>query len=249
MKRILSILALLFCMQLEAQVVNTEKKRLRNPNQGLNGSLDLGLALIRNTNDILQFNTRINLNYLRKKHLIMLLGDFGFFRANKSALENRGFGHLRYNYELDRRFILEAFSQNQYNQIQKIGDRSLWGAGPRMRILENDSARFFVGALYMYEYEEVSDSLESRNRDHRMSAYLSAGYTVKKLFSIDNITYFQPMLRDFADFRIASETNFLFHLTTRLSLKISFVLNHDTRPPEEIENTFYRLTNGLKFKF
>lgn len=249
MKKVLLLICLSLSFALQAQVVNTEKKRARNLDEGLNGSVDLSLALIRNSNDIIQLKSRINLNYVKKKHLVFALGDFGLFRANKSALVNRGFAHLRYNYEAHKRVIVEAFTQNQYNQIQKIRFRSLVGAGPRFRLLENDSARFFVGTLYMYEYEEVADSVGQFNRDHRLSSYVSAGYTFNKLFSIDNITYFQPKINDWGDFRISSETQLLFHLTTYLSLNISFILNHDTQPPEGIENTFYSLTNGLKFRF
>ena len=248
-RTLLILLLILFSIKYTtAQVINAEKKRKGESGQGWEGNVDLGLSYTKNTKEILQLTSRANVQWTKENQTVLLLSDLRLMSVNQSNIQNRGFQHARYNYEFRPYLIPEAFIQAQYNQLWKIDLRVLAGAGPRFRILNTDSSRIYLGTLLMYEYENIADSLE-RNRDLRLSSYLSTGFAVNDRFRIDHITYYQPKVNLLSDFRISSETVFKFFLTTRLAFKTTFSINYDSRPPDGLENTFISWSNSLSFNF
>lgn len=231
-----------------AQVVHTEKKRLQSTEDGWTGNLDVNFSLVQNTRRIVQLGNRINAQYQKEKHWLLLLNDLTLMQVNENALQNRGYQHVRYNYAVRPYLIPEGFAQVQYNQVWKINLRFLAGAGPRFRIVENDSTRLYLGTLVMYEYEEAADRTEF-NRDVRLSSYVSGGIALQPWMELNHISYFQPKLNDWSDFRISTETSLQFSVTSRLKFKSTFELSYDARPPEGLQNTFYSWKNGLSFHF
>lgn len=249
MRRLLLLLACFgFVIQGFCQVINTEKKRLNQDEDGWAGNIDTGFSLIKNTRDILQFTNKVNVQYLKEKHALLLLNDFSLMSVNKESLLNRGFQHVRYSYETRPYLIPEAFVQAQYNQIWNIDLRFLVGAGPRFRILRTDTSHIYMGTLVMYEYEQIANGSEY-NRDVRLSTYLSGRYSFSPWVSVESITYFQPKVNDFADFRVSTESSLRFALTTRLGFHTTLSLSYDSRPPDDLQPTFYSWINGLTFNF
>ena len=235
---------------LQAQIVNTERMRVNADEDGWAGAFNLGLSLVNNKGEaIFSTNTSAGLEFLKKRHRILLLGNYSLLRKVEEELVDEGFGHLRYNYRMKKWLIAETFGQIQFNSIRQIQLRMLSGAGPRFRIVQNDSLYCFIGSLYMFEYEEESTP-GIIHRDHRISSYLSLGYAfLDQKFSIDNITYYQPKANQIFDYRISSQTSFTANITDHFSLKTSFNFLRDSRPPEGIPETRYSLISAFGYKF
>ena len=131
--------------------------------------------------------------------------------------------------------------------------RLLAGTGPRLRLVKTDSAQLYFGALYMFEHEEARNEFEAPEAytehlmldDHRLSTYLSAGFRFTSYLTLNHVTYFQPNLSNFSDFRISSETSLSIKLTDRLSLRTYFQLIYDTEPLIPVPNAMYVLNNGF----
>ncbi|MBK9448288.1 MAG: DUF481 domain-containing protein [Bacteroidetes bacterium] len=240
--------ALLAGVPVTAQVINTEQKRTIQDSDGWIGSVDVGFGLTKNTRTILQTNSRINAQYHKKRHTLLLLNDLSLLKVDSNSIQNSGFQHVRYAYQLRKYLIPEAFVQAQYNQVWKLDFRFLAGAGPRFQLLKNDSNRVFMGVLGMYEFEKVDGGLRY-NRDFRVSAYLSMGFGLNKKLTFESITYFQPLIRMPRDFRLSSESSLRAAITKHLGFKTSFQLNFDSRPPDGLTRMFYSFQNGLTFKF
>ncbi len=247
-KTLLTILLTSLSFLLHAQVINTEAKRIDQEEEGWAGTVDLGFSLIKNTREIIQFTNNTRVQYNRQKSRLLLLNELVVMKVDQSDLLNRGFQHVRYNYEFRRYLIPEAFVQVQYNQLWKIDLRLLAGAGPRFELFHSDSANIYLGTLVMYEYEEVNKGAEF-NRDFRLSTYLSGGFTLKQNVEFNSITYFQPRLDAWEDFRISTENSLRFGITSRLGFKTTFGLSYDSRPPDDLQNIFYSWTNGISFNF
>lgn len=248
---VLLVLAFATCMgssNLLAQVINTEQKRTIQDTDGWVGAADLGFGLTKNTRTILQTSSRISAQYHKKRHTLLLLNDLNLLKVDSNSVQNSGFQHVRYAYQLRKFLIPEAFVQAQYNQVWKLDFRFLAGAGPRFQLLKNDSNRIFMGVLGMYEFEKV-DGGQRYNRDFRVSAYLSMGFGIGKRLTFESITYFQPMIRRPRDFRLSSESSLRASITKHLGFKTSFQLNFDSRPPDDLTRMFYSFQNGLSFKF
>lgn len=243
-----------------AQIVNTEELRFNIDDQKFVGLIDLDFGLTRNKAGMsLQPGLDIRLELKNPKTRWMALGGYNLTRFTNlnrpgslpSNFTNRGFAHLRYNYDLSRKLTIEVFSQYQFDEIQEIDKRFLNGFGPRLQLAQTDSAFLYIGALYMYEYEETSDQPEGiiYNNDNRMSAYLSFGYQFNEFVNISNVTYFQPNLSDWDDYRITWKFTFSAGLNKWMAFRTAFNLVYDNRPPVTVPPAMYDLSTGFSFRF
>lgn len=248
--KILFLLSFLLYNSIRAQIVNIESKRLPSDTSGFSGSAEAGLSFNKNVNSFLILDLKSHIQYKSKdlKNLYMFLTNFRFFKSQNQKYENSGFVHFRYNRKVNNFLRWELFVQSHYNSIDKIAIRQLAGTGPRFKIEENDKIRIYLGSLYMYEYEKLIDKITKEN-NHRWSSYISFTY-----FPVDNIilfstTYYQPLFANFKDFRIHTENTFQLKIIKSLYLKLSFLLNYDTRPAPDITNLTYSFQNGLAYRF
>lgn len=231
------------------QIVHIENRRLAADKEGWSGDLNININFIQNQNDILIMNNNIKIQYARNLHSLISISENNFQRVNKTGFVNDGFQHFRYNYKYTDNITYEAFQQFQFNDVLKMKFRSLTGTGPRFTVFKNDSlkTRLYIGVLYMYEYEE--ESTGKINRHHRNSNYVSFGFPIKKNITVDMISYFQPDIFNFSDFRFSAQGIFEIRLTEKLSYLLSLNYIHDAVPPEGIRNTYYNFRNGLRYRF
>lgn len=242
-----------------AQVLNTEKLRIEAQENIWEGNLDASFGLTQSkTGQTLSLNFDGQLSYTQKRSKWMFLTGYNrktFSTTNVlgndfSVFNHFQYTHLRYNYNWTKRWTIEAFVQEQFDQVHEIDIRGLGGTGLRWELLNTDSTNLYLGALYMYEHEKNSPSdTVVYNNDHRMSTYISGGFKVKDYLTINNIVYYQPNLSAFNDFRILLETRISVRLTKKLSLNTSFNLIYDSEPPSTVPTTRYNLSNGLRFVF
>ena len=82
------------------QIINVENKRLSADKEGFVGTFDLGLNLIKNTAQILQFNNNVHLQYSKENHTYLLLNDISFVqKEGEEDWLNKGYQHFRYIYQ------------------------------------------------------------------------------------------------------------------------------------------------------
>jgi len=231
-----------------AQIVNVESKRSGDAQEGWHGALNLSLNFTRNTGDVFDYGAKGSIQYLKKRHRLLVLTDLSRVVAGGTDFINRGYEHVRYNYDFGekRKFSLEAFQQAQFNGIQRIDFRHLTGAGIRWNVLENDSLKFWVGSLPMYEYEELTTGIIERN--FRQSSYVLFFVAFKK-FEFQTINYYQPRMDDLSDFRFSSSNNIEFGVLSWLRFVTSFDLTYDTRPPAEVPGLVFTFKNAIKLEF
>ena len=128
MKRIFVLLFVsLIGYQVSAQIVNIEKKRRKNlqDTSGIFGQIDLGFNIVNNTKQIISTNAAANLTWRKNKTTLISITDFGFVSAGGDRFVNRGFQHLRYNYELNDRITWEVFypstiQRTNQNKMERI---------------------------------------------------------------------------------------------------------------------------------
>lgn len=258
-KLLLFIITSLIYVVTNAQVLNTEKFRIEAEENTWQGNLDASFNLAQSkTGQSLSLNFDGQLSYTRKQSKWMFLTGYNrktFSTTNVlgkdvSLFNHFQYSHLRYNYNFKKRWTIEAFVQEQFDQVHEIDIRGLSGTGLRWELLDTDSINLYLGALYMYDYEKNSplDSVVY-NQDHRMSTYISGGFKVKNYLTVNNIVYYQPNLSAFNDFRVLLETKISVRLTRKLLLNTSFNLIYDSEPPNTIPTTRFNLSNGFSFVF
>lgn len=231
------------------QIVNIENMRLATKKEGFTGNIDLGLNFTMNTIQFFQLGDRARIAYTRKKHYLLLLTDHSLIQTKNVDLVNLGFEHIRYNYTFrdSGTVILEVFEQAQFNKIQKINLRVLVGTGLRFHLLDKPLYQLNIGTGLMTEYEELIDF--GLSRDILSNNYISFDGQFTEHVGLNFITYFQPKLIDFGNYRIANETQLRFVINKHLTYRVVYSLSHDSRNIPDVRKTNYTFRNALSFTF
>jgi hypothetical protein len=242
------ILFIFFAISLKSQVINIENKRFLNDSNGWVGNVDFSFNVFSNTQQVLQFSNAARVQYQKNRSRFILLNDLNLIKAGNTDFANAGYQHFRYNYKISKWITMEAFTQTQYNPVLKLDFRYLLGAGPRLKLLKKTHARIYLAALYMYEYDDITD--EAINlQEHRLSSYLTCSFSIFKTIDLTSTTFYQPNLENSSDYRIANDSGLEIHINKHLNFKSSFNMLYDTKQPIGIPDLVYSFRNGLSIKF
>jgi len=251
MKKPYSAFILFFSMLAAActgQVLNIEQERIRTDTTGWSGNARISFELVRNQKQVLNLNGRFHVQFKTLRTLSLFLADYGLLRADRSDFSNSGIGHIRFNYKIRPWLTAEAFAQVQSNKILGVRFRGLLGAGPRFRIVAMESFRLYAAALTMFEHEELETS--GIISDHfRLSSYASWTWKLSEIVTLVQTTYFQPRVDEPADFRTASQADFMMRISRRFSISLSFNQLYDTRPPAGVVRSVYSIKNVISMDF
>lgn len=232
-----------------AQIVNVESLRRISDTSKWSGAANLDIGLIKNTRSIFKITNRIRLQYNSEKNLYLFINDVKLEKVEDNSFVNKGIQHLRYNRKIAERLKLEVFAQSQYDAISAIKFRGLLGVGPRFKLSKSKDYRLYLGTLLMYEHEESSNNTIAILRDFRGSTYFSCSLYPLENISLVSTTYYQPLLKQFSDFRISNETSLGIKVLKNLLFKTTFTYNFDANPIIGIPKTQYELTNGIVYTF
>lgn len=231
-----------------AQIVNIESRRIITDTTGFNGHADFNFFANQSKYRLLTFGSEAQVQYKTRNSLLLLLGNINYTKAQETDYLNDGFVHLRYNYKFGKRVRWEAFAQVQYNRLLALKQRELLGTGPRFKIADRKTIHAYLGILAMYEHEILSTA-EPQQYNFRSSQYLSWTISKDKKISFTGTMYYQPLYRNFADYRISGQYNFMVLLSQKLYLKNTLNLLYDSRPAMGAVNTLYNFMAGLGYLF
>lgn len=247
--KLITILFLLFLgYYSEAQIINIEKRRPEDKDKNLIGRTDLSLDLNKSISTIFTAKNSTHIQYHDSNNVYLFLTNLQLMRVDTTNYLNNGFFHFRYNYNMPNKWlIIEAFTQVQFNRIQKIQRRFLWGGGLRFKIFDEEKIRLYSGVASMYEFELYLDN--SFQDLIRMSNYIAFEYNPSPQFTFRHTTYYQPQINDFTNFRLTNETSFEATIIKNFRFRTSFNHSFDSKPAPSIQKVFYRLSNGFVYRF
>ncbi len=250
MIRLLSVLFLYqaFLVLLPAQIVNIEDKR-RNISDSIGWyeRADLSFNWVKNTQTILNLSGGFQLEFQHLNRRVLSITNVQFVKAGETSFVNQGFQHLRYNISYSPWYTHEFFGQLQYNENLQIKLRALLGSGGRFLLSGKSKHSIYAGVAYMFEYDE--EATEAIHRDHRMSSYLSLRIKLTKNAVLASTSYFQPLLSDFKDFRLSSNTVLVVKFNKQVSFTNSLSLLYDSRTPPEIPAFSHNMRSGIRYAF
>ncbi len=246
----LLIITVLICISipLNAQILNAESLRKVTDTSGYSGSMSVDFSLRRNTKDFFTISSDIHVQYKMNKHLVLFKNQIHFQKIEGDDFTNNGVSHLRHNYRFHRRIAWETFVQGQYNKVSKIDFRGLIGTGPRFKLTTSEKYKFYLGALVMYEHEELTDGTTIQ-RDVRGSSYLSFSLYPSSRVTLVSTTYYQPRLNSFSDYRISSQSSLVIDLFKNFGFKSSYTFTYDATPATGIPNSQYNFSSGIVYSF
>lgn len=238
---------LCFCFKADAQIVNVENARMQSDTVGWLGSAGASLSVIKNTTQIFSIGTEAHVQYKTKNNqsIWLLLGDFNFLKAQNKRFVSDDLFHLRYNKKISKRIRWEAFTQYQNNNIMNVASRFLVGTGPRFKLVELSSFKFYAATLLMLEREKEVATSEILHQDLRNSSYFSFTWFPKDYITMIGTTYIQPKLDKISDYRILNQLLLKIKATKRFSLSLKWNYLFDSFPAGTAPNTSYNFTTGF----
>jgi hypothetical protein len=252
MKRnILLLFILFFCsLSVTAQIVNTESARMQSDTVGWLGSVGAAFCLTQNTEKIFQVNVEAHLQYKTSndKGLWLILGNHGFLKVGDSKFVADDLLHIRYNRKVNEWLRWEFFGQYQNNMVTQIDSRMLFGTGPRFKLIKKPKFRLYSASLFMYEREKEKTSPVIKHSDVRNSSYVSFTFLPKDNIELISTTYFQPLLKQFSDYRILNQIAFGIKASPHFSLELKWNYLHDRFPAGSAPRTTYFFATGLKYE-
>ncbi|CAM4374931.1 DUF481 domain-containing protein [Zobellia nedashkovskayae] len=241
---------ILFFHNANAQLVNIESQRMQKDSVRFALKSDLLFNYTDNNGAyILAIGSNITTQVKSKdlNKIFFFIGNYNLIRSKDEDFQNSYFFHLRYNHKITDFFRLESFIQNQNNTLLSIRNRSLVGAGVRLKLVSEDNAKLYFGNAYMYEIEIQKDTEEQFN-NHRNSSYLSATYAFPKTrLDFTGTVYFQPLYRYIANHRVLSQLKAEMPLTGHLSISALYNYSYSSFSTTTESDRSSNLKLGLTF--
>lgn len=244
---LISILSLVLIGK--SQVVNIEQQRIEmSDSNEIKGGLFLSSEAVQDKLSKFELTTGLNISAQYEKHLILNLTTYDVAKIEGTNYTNRFFNHTRYNYNFHKKiYVGEAFFQVMSNDFLDVDNRTLAGAGLRIRLINKPKLSLHFGFISMYEFERLMDS--SATESFRSSDYLSLVYNLNDRINILAAVYYQPRYDNFKDYRVYNSFMADFKITKNLHYSIVLNILYDEFPAPGIKNTVYSNTNKLTFKF
>lgn len=249
MKYLLTLIFFFVTIISRSQIVNVESQRIQSDSTGWLGNFGVSFELDKNKVQVINLNTNAQIEYKATRHLFLFLMNYDFLKGDSQTLQNNLFFHLRYNYKISKLLRLEAFSQLQENSLSGIKSRWLIGAGPRFKIAGTKKLSLYAASLVMYEDEHELTKPTVLHKDIRNSSYATISWKPDERTEITTTLFYQPLFRDFSDFRLLHELKLKFQLTKKFSFFTAWTFLYDTKPASDVPNNIYTLRNGIEYEF
>ncbi len=232
-----------------SQIVNIETQRIQSDTTGWLGSIGSSFSFEKNVVEVLNISTMVHVEYKTHKSLYLVLMNYQFLGGSGQTLDNNFFYHLRYNYKLGPVVRWEAFTQLQNNRITGIRSRFLVGSGPRFKILKSSHFALYASTAAMYEFEKEETSPLTTQEGIRSSSYISANFKPSGKAEFITTLFYQPLFRNFNDYRILNEVSIKLKFTKRFDFSIGWQYLYDNNPVPLVPKLSYRITNGIEYHF
>ncbi len=255
MKKINFILILLFFDTFVfGQLVNIENLK-RSTKAGWQGTVSASYLYTENTRTISTLKAYSGIQYTYLQNTYLFFASFSTLKIDTLPnILNGGYEHFRYSHSLSgKRVSFEGFVQHQFNSIKYLKRRIISGGGVRYKMIKKDNFNLSVAPLLMFEHEEYDDDFNSETNYLKGDIILIFNAKINTMISVNHVTYYQPRLSDWTDFRVSTETMLNIKLIKNLNIGISFSLSYDSQPPIKdkvpINSLFFSSGNTLIYSF
>lgn len=237
--------------------VNTERYRKEYDTPGFSmrntTSIDFSSG---NTNEF-EVGEQLRLDWNKPIQDYYAVIEYDFKRANKEKTKNKGFIHLRSIRQLNEdKIMAEAFTQLEFDQFLQLQSRFLLGIGVRSDLVQlfsdstlNKPLKLFVGIGVMHEGEHYTTDPEIIVSHYRSTNYISLAMRLSEQAQLGFVTYYQPALEDFDDFRFSADMNLTVDVLKNLALSFKIRYLHRSVAIGESVNDDQEIKTGLIFKF
>ena len=182
--------------------------------------------------------------------------EYDFKRANKEKTKNNGFKHLRSIRQLNEdRVMAEVFTQLEFDQFLQLQSRFLLGTGIRSDLMQlfsdsssNKPVKLFMGIGVMHEGERYTTDPVQIVIHYRSTNYISLAISLSDHTQLGFVTYYQPALENFDDFRFSADMNLTVDVLKNLALNFKIHYLHRSIAIGESVKDDQEIKTGVIFK-
>jgi hypothetical protein len=263
MKTFLVILFINAFLALNSQVLNIDREIGNDTTfKGIRASFNFNFANDKQKRNLLDFTNSSELDlFLKNNYLFIFLSKTELSLNGIQVLENNGFFQLRFRDNDSRKAAADVFTQYQWNGIQGMEHRAIFGSNLRLRWLEKKQSDLYTSIGVFYEYEKWNpflgayafekDSLSIIYRNLvRLNTSAKFAFKITKNIDFAGTTYVQfPLNTYFTSPRCFFDSNLFFTVNKYLGFVIHYDFNFDTYRPLPIDNYYYSFSTGVNLKF
>jgi hypothetical protein len=189
----------------------------------------------------------------RKKNEFKLFAAYNVLSQSQNNILNSGYVHVRHNYNFKPFLKTIVFYQLQFNEVLRLTKREVVGAGFRFGLVRKDSLSLAlsVGAMHEFELLNRSDlqSFEKYKTNYiRGSVVASFKWIVNEHLQVNEVVYYQPYLKNFADYRILNDINISIKVSDHFSFLLISSIRLDSQPPSSIGGYDWNFRVGVNVK-
>lgn len=232
-----------------AQIVNVESQRVQNDTTGWFVNFGTGFLFEKNAVEVININVTGYVEYQTAKSVYLFFANYNLLRGNRQSLYDNTFYHVRYNYKINGWLHWEAFTQLQHNDITGIKLRRLAGTGPRFKLVGGKKFILHAATAVMYEYEKEQTTPIIYHNDLRGTSYISLNYKPSENTELTGTVFYQPLFRNYHDYRVLNEITAKFKIVKHLSFKVTWYYLHDSKPAAGTPKFNYSISNGIGYSF
>ncbi|MGY2132179.1 DUF481 domain-containing protein [Hymenobacter sp. HD11105] len=184
-------------------------------------------------------------SFTRGEHVgLPLSGSFIYGKQDRLLKEREFLLNATPYYRLNR-FRFYGIGGFESSNLRGIERRVQLGAGPGWAFYSDSLGReVSVSNLLIRESTNFRDGTERVTA--RSSARLKVAYS-HSILTISALTFYQPSLEDFADYRFSNLTTLALKLTRRLAVNFTYNYTHESRVIEGRFNDNTNVTLGVSY--
>lgn len=245
------VLLLLSCSIARAQIVNVQGAIAKPPDKNeVDGQLEGKLSWQEGNAPAFDAAGAGAIVWKHDRFLSLAVARGEYGTALHVTNTKKTFEHLRERVTLSCVWRWEAFAQHEFDQFRRLSLRTLVGTGPALQIFNEKEYALLAGASYMFEVEEldtragVTDSGISYT-EHRANVYLTGRETLVENVAFVHTLYIQPRLDAPANYRLLGDAALEVKLSKRFAITDGFIVDYDTRPPQQVRSWDTTLKIGV----
>lgn len=213
---------------------------------GWSVSLSAGISASGGNTELLEAEGGARLQWQGARDRFRLLGGYARQTSESREIAEDAMLHLRHNRRIAGRLHSLAFAQLQRNPFQRLAARTLFGLGGRVDLWKETSGESALGVAHMIEIEEL-EGAAGEETVQRLSSFLAIRWKWTENASVLTTVFVQPLWSDMSDLRASGSATLSVRITERVGLEFSGGFQHDSRPPELVEETDWN--SGTAFRF
>jgi hypothetical protein len=183
--------------------------------------------------------------FTRGEHVgLPLSGSFIYGKQDRLLKERELLVNATPYYRLDR-FRFYGIGGFERSNLRGIDRRVQLGAGPGWAFYSDSLGReVSVSNLLIRESTNFQDGTQRVTA--RSSARLKIAYS-RSIITLSVLTFYQPSLSDFSDYRFSNLTTMALKLTRRLAVNFTYNYTHESRVIEGRFNDNTNVTLGISY--